>query len=124
MNRREWLASAGLLTGAGLLAGHAKAEEPIAAPSKFRYCLNTSTIRGKKLGIVKEIEIAAKAGYDAIEPWMRDLDEYVQKGGSLRDLGMQIADGGLTVESAIGFAQWIVDDPNERKKQARAREAG
>lgn len=115
MNRREWLASAGVLAGAGLLAGEVKAAETGSAP-KFRYCLNTSTIRGQKLGIVKEIEIAAKAGYDAIEPWMRDLDQYAQGGGSLRDLGKRIADLGLTVESAIGFAQWIVDDPETRKK--------
>ncbi len=47
---------------------------------------------------------------------MRDLDQYVQEGGSLRDLGKRISDLGLTVESAIGFAQWIVDDPEARKK--------
>jgi sugar phosphate isomerase/epimerase len=115
MNRREWLASAGVLTGAGLLAGESRAAETVSYP-KFRYCLNTSTIRGQKLGIVKEIEIASQAGYDAIEPWMRDLDEYAQAGGSLRDLGKRIADAGLTVESAIGFAQWIVDDPEKRKQ--------
>ena len=32
--------------------------------TKFRFCLNTSTISGQKLGIVKYIEIAAAAGYD------------------------------------------------------------
>ncbi len=117
--RREWLASAGVLTGAGLLG--ASATTPVlavekTAPPKFRYCLNTSTIRGQKLGIEKEVETAAKAGYDAIEPWMRDLDRFVMEGGSLKDLGKKIADAGLTVESAIGFAQWIVDDPEKRKQ--------
>ena len=116
MNRREWLTSAGFLAGAGLLTNPIQAAEETGSPPKFRYCLNTSTIRGQKLGIVKEIEIAAKAGYDAVEPWMRDLDLYVQGGGSLRDLGKRISELGLTVESAIGFAQWIVDNPEERKK--------
>lgn len=115
LTRREWLASASVLASAGLLTGEAKAAETDSIP-KFRYSLNTSTIRGQKLGIVQEVEIAAKAGYDAIEPWMRDLDQYVQDGGSLRDLAKRISDSGLTVESAIGFAQWIVDNPEERKK--------
>ncbi len=115
ISRREWLASAGLLTGAGFFPGSVRAAESVFA-KKFRYSLNTSTIRGQKLGIVKEVEIAAKAGYDAIEPWLRDLDRYVQEGGSLADLRKRIADAGLTVESAIGFAQWIVDDSAQRKK--------
>lgn len=84
--------------------------------SPFRYCLNTSTIRGQELGIVGEIEVAAKAGYDAVEPWMRTIEEYTKAGGSLKDLGNRIRDLGLTVESAIGFAQWIVDDDAARAK--------
>ncbi len=114
LNRREWLASAGVLTGAGLLAGKTQAGEET-PPPKFRYCLNTSTIRGQKLGIVREVEVASGAGYDAIEPWVRDVDQYAKAGGSLKDLRKQIEDAGLTVESAIGFAQWIVDDPEKRK---------
>lgn len=90
------------------------------APSRhggpFRYCLNTSTIRGQKLGIVQEIEITAKAGYDGIEPWFNELDEYVKNGGTLSDLRKRIADHGLTVESAIGFAAFLHEDEGERKK--------
>jgi sugar phosphate isomerase/epimerase len=82
----------------------------------FRYCLNTSTIRGQKLPLIEEIEIAAKAGYQAIEPWIRELDDYVQGGGSLKDLDRRIRDNGLTVESAIGFFEWIVDDDARRAK--------
>jgi sugar phosphate isomerase/epimerase len=81
-----------------------------------KYCLNTSTIRGQKVGLVREIEIAAAAGYDAIEPWIRSIEEFVKGGGSLKDLGKKIRDLGLTVESAIGFARWIVDDDAERAK--------
>jgi 2-keto-myo-inositol isomerase len=93
----------------------------LAAPSEkasgaVKYCLNTSTIRGQKVGLVREIEIAAEAGYDAIEPWIRTIEEFVKAGGSLKDLGKKIRDLGLTVESAIGFARWIVDDDAERAK--------
>lgn len=84
--------------------------------SPFTYCLNTSTIRGQEKSIVEEVDIAAKAGYDGIEPWMRKIDQYKESGGSLSDLGKRIKDHGLKVESAIGFAQWIVDDDNRRAK--------
>ena len=80
----------------------------------FRYCLNMSTVRGQKLSVPRPIDLAARAGYDSIGPWLRDLDEYREAGGSLDDLKKRIADAGLTVESAIGFARWIVDDPTER----------
>jgi sugar phosphate isomerase/epimerase len=76
--------------------------------------LNTSTIREQKLGIVAELELAAKTGYHAVEPWIRELDDYVKGGGSLKDLGKRIADLGLTIESAIGFPEWIVDDDARR----------
>jgi 2-keto-myo-inositol isomerase len=88
--------------------------EELAVAASIRYCLNTSTIRGQELGIVREIEIAAQAGYTGIEPWIREIDAYVEQGGSLADLRKRIADAGLTVESAIGFAQWIVDDDSVR----------
>lgn len=84
--------------------------------AEFRYCFNTSTIRGQKLSLVEEIDIAAQAGYQAIEPWLGEIQTYVQQGGSLPDLKKRIADCGLTVESAIGFAEWIVDDDARRTK--------
>lgn len=82
----------------------------------FRLCLNTSTIRGQKLGLVKELELASAAGYDSVEPWIRGIEDYRRGGGSLPELRRRIGDLGLTVESAIGFAEWIVDDPAQRAK--------
>ena len=82
----------------------------------FTYCLNASTIRGQALGIVRELEIASKAGYDGMEIWVPSLQEYVQQGGKLSDLRKRIDDLGLTIDDAIGFAQWIVDDPNKRRQ--------
>ena len=125
IDRRHFLSSA-VLSGAGLtLAGSTAASyAPIAsaAPARrdatdgFRFCLNTSTIREPKLGIEREVDIAGAAGYDAIEPWIPTLREFVSGGGKLADLGKRISNAGLTVESAIGFAQWIVDDENRRKE--------
>jgi sugar phosphate isomerase/epimerase len=82
----------------------------------FRYCLNTSTIRGQKLGLEKEIDVAAEAGYDALEPWVRTIQEYVEGGGKTSDIRKRLADRDLTVESAIAFSRWIVDDDAERAK--------
>lgn len=119
LSRRDLLATTGLACGA-VLAGSLPQTVPAAEPARsndkpFGYCLNTATIRGQELGIVREVEVAAEAGYDAIEPWMGTLDDYVKGGGSLKDLGQRIRDLGLTVESAIGFAQWIVDDDSARR---------
>ena len=86
------------------------------ASDPFGYCLNTSTIRGYNLDIVGEVDVAAKAGYRAIEPWVPKIDAYVDKGNSLKDLAKRIADHGMTVESSIGFAQWIVNDDERRAK--------
>ena len=89
-----------------------------ASPDKLpvRFALNMSTIRGQKLPIDRQIEVAAKAGYDGIEPWIRDLENYISNGGKLSDLKKQIEDAGLYVASAIGFANWISDDDSERQK--------
>jgi sugar phosphate isomerase/epimerase len=120
LSRRHWLAGTSAILGAGLAGqlltpGQARAK---ARPKKdpFRYSLNTSTIRGQKLGLVEEVEIAARAGYDAFEPWIDELKRLKESGGSLKDVGKRIRDRGLVVESSIGFCAWIVDDPAERKK--------
>ena len=122
LSRRQALAGAGLLVGT-TVAGQKSlfAAEPGRPPAQapfppFRYCLNTATIRGHKLGIVKEIEITAQAGYDAIEPWVDSIGEYTRNGGSLPDLKKRLRDSGLTVEGAIAFPEWAVDDDVRRGK--------
>jgi 2-keto-myo-inositol isomerase len=113
LTRRAWLGASAMAA----TAVAARAETPASKPTgQVKYSLNTSTIRGQKVGLVREFEIAAEAGYDAIEPWMGTINDFVKGGGSLKDLGKKARDLGLTVESAIGFARWIVDDDAERAK--------
>jgi 2-keto-myo-inositol isomerase len=115
-NRRQVLTAAALgglaapLTSAVASAGETLRRDP------FIYSLNTSTIRGQNLSIVEEVRIAGRAGYQAIEPWINELERYTQGGGSLRDLNRRIADAGLRVESAIAFPEWIVDDEVRRRR--------
>ena len=98
--------------------GRADEAEPMS--SRFLLGLNTSTIRGQKLSIVEEVAIAAQAGYQAMEPWIDELERYAATGGSLEDLGKRFRDAGISVESAIGFFDWIVDDADRRKKGLEA----
>ncbi len=115
VSRRDFLA-ASLATGAvATTQMEVVADTPKPLQSQFSYCFNTSTIRGQKLKLVDEIEIVSKAGYTGIEPWMREIEAYIKDGGSLKDLKKRLDDHGLQVESAIGFAQWIVDDEEKRK---------
>jgi len=111
-SRRDFMTTVGAAAGLSLVPLTSTRRAAASAPKgdPFRYCLNTSTIRGQKLGIEKEVDVAAEAGYDAIEPWVRTVEEYVEAGGKLSDLRKRIADRGLTVESAISFPRWIVDD--------------
>lgn len=120
ISRRQAVTQAGVLVSAALAGGYqttgavASQPTPAGASGGFVFCLNTATIRGQKLGIVKEIEVTAKAGFQAIEPWIAAIETYQKEGGSLPDLKRRIADLGLTVESAIGFPHWIVEDDAQR----------
>lgn len=82
----------------------------------IRFCLNTSTIDGSQLSLREKIEIAGSAGYTGIEIWIRDIQRALESGERLNDLRQAIDDQGLKVESAIGFANWIVDDPKQRQQ--------
>ncbi len=124
ISRRKMIA----VTAAGALAGPvcagkstdgndatAKKSNPSSQPGTFSFCFNTATILGQKLPLDKEVEIAATAGYDGIEPWIRNIRKYQEQGGSLADMKKMISDRGLKVESAIGFARWINSDKAARK---------
>ncbi len=111
LSRRNLLAGAAVV---GLSGADALAFQDNKKPFKFMF--NTSTIRGQKLTLQAQIEVASKAGYDAIEPWVSDIDQFIKDGGNLKDMGKRIKDSGLTMESAIGFFEWIVDDDDKRKQ--------
>lgn len=114
ISRRDTLKSIALITGGSVLIPKSVSADKNEKSAMFSYCLNTSTISGQKVGFLKEFEIAAKAGYDGIEIWIRDLQKYINEGGNLKDLKKYIDDLGLKVDNAIGFAEWIVDDETKR----------
>jgi 2-keto-myo-inositol isomerase len=122
LSRREILAGAAAAlaaAGAPAVASARQAPRPAAARTRpanepFGYCLNTSTIRGNNLDFPAVVTAASKAGFQALEPWITEIDRYTSSGGTLKDLGKRIADAGLTVENAIAFNAFLDDDETRR----------
>lgn len=112
MKRRSFItagAAAGLLAGSlPLQSWVTDKEDKKEGEKRFQrgaspwpICLDTSTIRPASLK--EKVKIAAKAGYDAIEPWDMELEEFEREGGNLKELGKEIAGLGLKVPSVIGL---------------------
>jgi 2-keto-myo-inositol isomerase len=115
LSRRRVLTTIGASVGASMLpVSETQAAAKPVAP--FTLCLNMSTIMGHKLGFVKELETASKAGFRSVEVWMNSLQAYLDQGGTLAEAKRILNDLGLKAENAIGFATWIVDDEAQRTK--------
>ena len=117
LHSRRALLQGMVLAAVGKRAGQ-KREATMSAEGTdtLKYCLNTGTIRGQALGAMGELEVAARAGYDAIEPWVRDLKRMESEGTPVETYKKRLEDAGMTMESAIAFPRWIVDDEEERAK--------
>lgn len=81
----------------------------------FRYCLNSSTIRPAP--ILKKIEVAAQAGYSAIELWHDDIDAHVARGGTVREIRRALDDRGLVVPTTIYLKGWFETSGAEHVRQ-------
>ncbi|WP_194976566.1 sugar phosphate isomerase/epimerase family protein [Aquiflexum lacus] len=114
ITRRNAIKSISL--GAGLFLTSSAAKGQVSKKeSQFSFCLNTSTIMGQNPGLLGYLEIAAKAGYDGVELWIRDIQAFLEAGNSMASLRKHLNDSGLKFENAIGFAPWMVDDDQKRK---------
>lgn len=114
MQRRDLIRTVAGSAALGMLPFVKSAAAVPTAKSEFIYCLNMATIRGHKLGFLKELETASKAGFTAVEIWMESLQEYLKTGGTLPEAKKRIQGFGLTIVNAIGFAQWIAEDDAKR----------
>jgi sugar phosphate isomerase/epimerase len=81
----------------------------------FKTALNTSTLRPFQLDVKQQIQVAAEAGYDGIELWMKDIEAFVQQGGTLKQLKAILADAGVALINAIAFIKWTDSDEEVRK---------
>lgn len=116
VTRRDFLGAAGVVGGI-LALGTAGAPlgAQAARPAGFKFSLNTATIRGQKLPLPEQFDVAAKAGYDYIEPWLGDVAKYAES-NSLKELRQRAEDQGLKVISGIGFPEWAVNDDARRAR--------
>lgn len=80
--------------------------------SPWPVSLDTATIRPAET-IEEKIRIAAEAGYDGIEPWEGELNEYEENGGDLTELGREISGLGLSVPNIV--ALWNAIPPNQEE---------
>lgn len=71
----------------------------------FSYCLNGSTICTTP--ILTQIDVAAAAGYVAIELWHDKIDEYLDEGGKIADIRKALDDQGLAVPTTIYLPNWF-----------------
>ncbi len=110
MTRRTALRGLALAFGASLVDCR-----PIRTDRRFRFCLNTGTINGRQLGLQKALEIASRAGYDSVEIWVRDLNECLASGAKAKEIASLARNLGLTIENAIDFLPWLVNDEGERR---------
>ena len=77
----------------------------------MRLCLNTSCLCNpfvsSAIPVPEKVKIAAAAGFEEIEMWIPELDEYVEGGGTLGELKGLIDDSGLSVPSLITLRGWM-----------------
>ena len=118
LKRRDMLKISAALGGGALVPKPIKTTVNTPKGS-FRFCLNTSTIKGQNPGLLQCIDIAAKAGYDGIELWISDIKKYLQQGNSPESLASYLSSKNIMVEDAISFTEWMVDDEDKRKAALR-----
>ncbi len=88
----------------------------------FGYCLNASTIRGTP--VLRQIEVATRAGYGGIELWFADIDAHLARGGTLAEIRRALDDAGLKVPTVIYLGGWfecMADDWPEVRDECRRR---
>lgn len=82
----------------------------------FRPAMNCSTLRPFRLDIFAQLRLCREAGYEGIEPWMRELTAFAEAGGSLSDVRKRAEDLGIEIFDAIGLIKWADRDPEVRRR--------
>lgn len=138
MDRKKFITlGAGLMGGSLSVLGMNKPNAPEDQEKRYQngrspwpICLDTATIRPASLK--DKVRIASEAGYDAIEPWDNELQEFEENGGDLKKLGQEIKDRGMFVPSVIGLwnalpptrDQWEESLQDTRRRMRMASDIG
>ncbi len=138
VSRRGFMKST-TAAGAALGAGIATSSSTASAKEAYKFqdgispwalSMNTSTIRPASLA--DKIKVTAEAGWDAIEPWIDDINKYEEEGGDLKALGKEIKDRGLFVPNVIGLwscmpatqEEWDASLVDTRKRMRQCADIG
>ena len=87
-----------------------------AAPTpsvRRRYALNPPTVRGYGLSFKDQVRLAIAAGFDGLEPWLRDAHA-AKASGEFAEAVRMAKDAGFSFVNGIAFGTWAVDDPVQR----------
>lgn len=82
----------------------------------FKTCLNASTLFPFELDVTQQLQVAAEAGYQGIELWVKDIEAYLAAGGTIKELRSAIDASGLTLANAIAFFRWADSDETTREQ--------
>uniref|UniRef100_UPI00404722A2 sugar phosphate isomerase/epimerase family protein n=1 Tax=Algoriphagus sp. TaxID=1872435 RepID=UPI00404722A2 len=113
--RRQVIKTLALTPAVGALSLGTQAQASKREETRFIFSLNTSTVRGQKLSLPKLIELAARAGYQGLEPWMMEIESYLKEGNSIASLKKLANDAGITLVDCIGFPTWMAQDEEKSK---------
>lgn len=113
LNRKDMLRISGMAAISAFIPAPSITAAPLVT-GPFRFCLNTSTIMGQKPGLLRMLDIAAAAGYDGVELWIRDIQEWMAQGNTIEQLAKFISAKKLRVENTISFTEWMSDDDAKR----------
>lgn len=80
---------------------------------KRRYALNPPTVKGYGLTLRQQVALAIEAGFDGIEPWLKDVHA-AKASGELAEAVSMARDAGLSFVNGIAFGRWVDEDPTTR----------
>ena len=106
--RREFLGLAALAA-----LGGCRAFDSGRGAGRRRYALNPPTVRGYGLSLKEQVRLAIEAGFDGLEPWLRDAHA-AKASGEFADAVKMARDGGLAFVNGIAFGTWVDADPAKR----------
>lgn len=113
--RRQVIKTLALTPAVGAISMGTQAQANTQKETRFVFSLNTSTVRGQKLSLPKLIELAARTGYEGLEPWMMEIEAYLNEGNSIASLKKLANDAGITLVDCIGFPTWMAQDEEKSK---------
>ena len=76
--------------------------------------LNPATIREFALPLKEQVRLAMEAGYDGMEPWLKDVHA-AKAAGELADIRKMADDAGFRFINGIAFGKWAHPDVAVRK---------